>query len=117
MSFEAIIRRSIGWFDLPEHSPGELAARLEEDSEAVAKTTGSSLGYRIEVVATLVAGILVSLMYSWQIGLSAVACIPVIVAAPAVQAFCCKRGHVEKDLEGISAATTLEAGLRGLSMV
>ena len=57
LSFEAIVRRTIGWFDYPEHSTGELCSRLEEDAEAVSKVTGWALGYRIRVFASLSAGV------------------------------------------------------------
>ena len=42
--FNSIIRRSMGWFDVPDHSTGELTARLGTDAEAVAGVTGIQLG-------------------------------------------------------------------------
>jgi ATP-binding cassette subfamily B (MDR/TAP) protein 1 len=115
MSFEAIVRHSMGWFDVPEHSVGELSARLEEDADAVSKVTGWSLGYRIQVVATLAAGIIVSLIFSWRIGLIALACVPLIVASSVVQSVCSRPfddSHMGE--HWVPANTVLETGMRGI---
>ena len=107
--FERIMRQSMGWFDFPEHSTGELTTRLEEDSEAVANVTGLQLGQRIQITSSLVAGIAISLAFSWQIGLISVACMPFIVGAGMLQARCSKPPVFET--EGtVSAPTILERG-------
>ena len=72
--FEKIMRHSMGWFDFPEHSTGELTTRLEEDSEAVSNVTGWQQGQRVQVLSSLIIGMLVALIYSWQIGLIAIFC-------------------------------------------
>ena len=114
--FEAIIRRSMGWFDYPEHSTGELTSRLEGDAESVAKVTGWSLGYRIRVFVSLTTGVVIALAYSWQIGLTAIACVPMIMAPALIQKICLsKRFALQQD--GLSPSTILEQGLRGINSV
>ena len=113
--FEAIVRRNIGWFDVPEHSVGELTARLEADAEAVAKITGWSLGYRIRVFSSLVAGVVIALSFSWQVGLVAICCIPVIMASSFVQKYCIVRQITYQ--EGLSPESIFENGLRGIDAV
>lgn len=114
-AFESILRHSMGWFDSPDHSTGELTTRLEEDCGAVAKVTGWALGYKVRVIATLTAGVVIALAFSWQIGIVAILCVPVIMAATFVQTKCAKPRAIET--EGLSPATILESGLRGISSV
>jgi ATP-binding cassette, subfamily B (MDR/TAP), member 1 len=108
--FEKIMRQSLGWFDFPAHSTGELTTRLEEDSEAVANVTGYQLGQRIQIAASLVAGITISLSFSWQIGLIALACVPLIVGSGMLQARCTRPRTIVGD-DGLSAPTILERGV------
>jgi ABC-type multidrug transport system fused ATPase/permease subunit len=115
ITFEKIVRHSMGWFDYPEHSTGELTIRLEEDAEAVASVTGWALGYNIQVISSLVSGIIISLSFSWQIGLVAIACIPFIMFASFVQAKCTKYAQFKQ--QGVSSSTILEQGLREISLV
>jgi len=107
--FEKIMRHSMGWFDFPEHSTGELTTRLEEDSEAVSNVTGWQQGQRVQTFACLVGGMAVALAFSWQIGLIAIACVPFILGANVLQAKCSSREpeHV-RDGRSVSAPTLLE---------
>jgi ATP-binding cassette subfamily B (MDR/TAP) protein 1 len=113
--FEKVVRHSIGWFDHPDHSTGDVTAKLEEDAEAVSKVTGWSLGRNIQVLSSLVSGLIISLSYSWQIGLIAMACIPFIMLAALLQARFSKHTVVEQD--GLSPATILETGLRNIALL
>jgi ATP-binding cassette subfamily B (MDR/TAP) protein 1 len=115
LAFDAIVRHSMGWFDRPEHSTGELTTRLEEDCGAVSKVTGWALGYKVRVIATLMTGVIIALVFSWQIGLVAIACVPVIMSAALLQARCVKPRNIQTT--GLSPATVLESGLRGISSV
>ena len=114
--FEAIVRRNIGWFDLPEHSVGELTSRLETDAEEVAKITGWALGYRLRVFSSLLAGITIALIYSWQVGLVTIMCVPIIMASSFVQ-MCCLEREGSAEQEGLSPETIFENGLRGIDAV
>ena len=114
--FEAMVRRDMGWFDFPEHSTGELTTRLEADAEAVAKMTGWSLGYRVRVIATLVAGVTIALVFAWQVGLAALLCVPLIMGAAIIQK-CCMSRRFTKDNGGLSPPTLLEQTLRGITSV
>ena len=115
LCFDKIMRHSIGWFDFPEHSTGELTERLEADAEAVNNVTGWNLGQQIQVFSSLACGIIISLSFSWQIGLIAIGCVPLIMGAAFVQAKCTKRRVIEQD--GVSSATILERGLDNIALV
>ena len=80
--FGKIMRYSMGYFDFPEHSVGELTTRLEEDSESASNVTGLQQGQRIQTFTCLIAGMVVALYYSWQIGLIAISCVPLIIGEP-----------------------------------
>ena len=104
--FDSLMRNPIAFFDYPEHSTGELTTSLEEDSETVANVTGISMGQRIQVFSCLAAGLIVALVYSWQVGLVAVACVPLIIGSSIIQAKYASREPSTDSL--ISPATLLE---------
>lgn len=140
--FEKILRQPMGWFDVPEHSTGELTTMLEEDAEAVSNVTGWQMGQKIQIASSLASGLVISLSFSWQIGLTAIAwyvrsptsqsrsvstfshqyffvsflSVPFIVGAAALQAMCTKR-LVYRDTETLSAATILERGFHDISVL
>lgn len=107
--FERIMRHSMGWFDFPEHSTGELTTRLEEDAEAVSNVTGWQQGQRIQTFTCLAGGMIVALTASWQIGLIAIACVPFILGAGILQVSCSGRQPIrDDDGNSVSPATLLE---------
>jgi len=116
LAFDAIVRHNIPWFNYPEHSTGELTTRLEADSESVNKVTGWQLAYRVRIMASMASGMAIALAYSWQIGLVALACVPLIMCAALVQAICFSKRFVRQE-DGLSPATILEQGLRGISAI
>jgi len=112
-SFRSMLQRSMGWFD--ENTVGELTTILGADVESVEGLVGLPLGFRVRVLSSLITGVCVALAYSWQIGLVALACVPLIAVAGVLQAcFTKKKGESESVL---SPATILEQGLRGISSV
>ena len=111
-----MLKRSMGWYDLPENTTGELTTILGADIEAVEGLTGLPLGYRIRVCASLIAGVAIALAFSVTIGLVAMACVPLIMVAGMVQACCMKKKFVDPD-DGLSPPTIMEQGLRGITSV
>ncbi|KAL3780127.1 hypothetical protein HJC23_001316 [Cyclotella cryptica] len=116
IAFSAMLERSIGWFDDAENTTGELTKILSADAEAVESLTGLPLGFRIRVLASILTGVCVALAYSLQIGLVAIACIPIIMAAGLLQVCCAKR-KFRSNNKGASPPTIMEQGLRGISSV
>ncbi len=104
--FDKLMRYPISWFDNPEHSTGELTTSLEEDSQAVSNVSGMSQGQCIQLYACLSAGLIVTLVYSWQVGLTAIACVPLILGSNIIQARFASREPSNDSL--ISPATLLE---------
>ena len=81
--FDKIMSYSIPFFDF--HSVGELTTMLDEDTDAVGNVTGLQQGQRIQVFTCLIAGMVVALAYAWQIGLIAIACVPLMLGASLLQ--------------------------------
>jgi ATP-binding cassette, subfamily B (MDR/TAP), member 1 len=116
LAFTAILKRSIGWFDDPDHTVGELTTILGADAESTMRLTGWQLGYRVRVLSSIGTGITISLVFSWQIGLTALACFPLIMLASIVQAFMLSRKY-SAAVEGLTPPTILEQGLRSISSI
>ena len=116
LAFGSIVRRDMGWFDFPEHSTGELTTRLATDAELVSNVVGWQLGFKVRMISSLVTGIIIALVFSWQVGLVALLCVPFIMGAGIVQGLCLSKRYVEED-EGLPPATILEQGLRGIDAV
>jgi len=115
-AFEAIVRRPIGWFDASDHSAGELSKLLSVDIEALADSSGWQRGYKLRMITSLLTGIVIALIYSWQIGLIAIACVPLVFGAGIIQAMCLRKQFV-RETEGLPPTTILEQGLRNLPAV
>lgn len=112
-SFRCMLKRSMGWFD--DNTVGELTTILGADVEAAEGLVGLPLGFRVRVLTSLVTGVCVALAYSWRIGLVALACVPFIGIAGVLQVcFAKKKSKYES---GLSPATILEQGLRGITSV
>lgn len=54
--FEAMLRRNIGWFEMPENSLGALTARLETETQRIHKISGDMLGRQCQAFFTLAVG-------------------------------------------------------------
>ncbi|CAM9430402.1 unnamed protein product [Ascophyllum nodosum] len=85
ITFKAILRHDVSWFDKDENSVGCLTTNLEEDSAKVKLATGISVGQTTQLTVTLLIGVLIGLITAWQVGLLAMALIPLVGAAAVVQ--------------------------------
>ena len=116
VAFSSMLERSMGWYDNSEHSAGELTNILSADVEAVESLTGLPLGFRIRVLSSIVTGVIVSLIFSLEIGMVVIACVPIIMSAGVIQACCAKR-QLKANTNGPSPPTIMEQGLRGITSV
>ncbi|KAL7518514.1 hypothetical protein ACHAWX_003334 [Stephanocyclus meneghinianus] len=109
MAFSAMLERSLGWFDDTQNTTGDLTTILSADVEAVESLTGFPLGFRVRVLTSILTGVCVALAYSLEIGLVAIACVPIIMAAGFLQVCCAKR-KVKSKIRGASPPTIMEQG-------
>ncbi len=83
--FEAMIRRNIGWFDMPENNLGALSSRLETETQQIHKISGDMLGRQCQAFFTLFVGLLIAFTASWEIALVTLATFPIQAGANAIQ--------------------------------
>ncbi|CAM9430112.1 unnamed protein product, partial [Ascophyllum nodosum] len=119
IAFKAILRHDVGWFDKDENSVGILTTNLEEDSAKVKFATGTNVAHKTQLTVTLLLGVLIGLITAWQIGLLAMALIPLMGAAAVVQ-MQMMNGTYEKT-EGLDggaeAGVILGGALNGIATV
>eukprot|EP00529_Nitzschia_sp_RCC80_P006757 CAMPEP_0113456924 /NCGR_PEP_ID=MMETSP0014_2-20120614/9140_1 /TAXON_ID=2857 /ORGANISM="Nitzschia sp." /LENGTH=1428 /DNA_ID=CAMNT_0000348397 /DNA_START=343 /DNA_END=4629 /DNA_ORIENTATION=- /assembly_acc=CAM_ASM_000159 len=114
--FSSMLKRSMGWFDVPEHSTGDLTTLLGADAESTMALTGLQLGYRVRVMSSIITGVTIALIFAWRIGLIAVACMPFIFGASGLQAVVMRKKFAAST-GGLTPPTILEQGLRGITSV
>lgn len=79
MSFDRVIHMEIGWFDNPENSSGAVGARLSADAAAVRCLVGDALALVVQNAAGFIAGLTIAFSASWQLALTILAFVPVMV--------------------------------------
>lgn len=80
LSFKAILRQDIEFFDKPDNTTGSLTAGLSDNPQKVKGLAGVTLATIIQSIATLIVGSIIGLVYFWQVGLIAIACTPLLVS-------------------------------------
>lgn len=80
LSFKAILRQDVEFFDRDRNSTGALTASLSDNPQKVNGLAGVTLGAIIQSFATLIVGTILGLAFIWKIGLVGLACIPFLVS-------------------------------------
>ncbi|KAG6857152.1 hypothetical protein H0H87_008722 [Tephrocybe sp. NHM501043] len=80
LSFRAILRQDIEFFDKDENSTGSLTANLSDNPQKVNGLAGVTLGAIVQSIATLIAGAVIGLAFVWKLALVGIACTPVLVS-------------------------------------
>ncbi|CAB3251562.1 unnamed protein product [Arctia plantaginis] len=80
-AFKAMLAQEIGWFDHPRNGVGALTARLAADAAAVQGATGTRIGALMQASATIVIGILLSMLFTWKMTLMSLISVPLIIGA------------------------------------
>ncbi|KAF9077717.1 P-loop containing nucleoside triphosphate hydrolase protein [Rhodocollybia butyracea] len=81
LSFRAILRQDIEFFDRDEHSTGALTSDLSDNPQKVNGLAGVTLGAIVQSASTLVGGVIVGLIFAWRIGIVGFALMPLLVTA------------------------------------
>jgi ATP-binding cassette subfamily B (MDR/TAP) protein 1 len=79
LSFKAVLRQDIEYFDQEEHSTGSLVSSLSEDPQKVNGLAGVTLGVIVQGFSTLIIGITLGVIFAWRVGLVGMACAPLLV--------------------------------------
>ncbi|KAF8584127.1 P-loop containing nucleoside triphosphate hydrolase protein [Ramaria rubella] len=80
LSFKAILRQDIEFFDRDRNSSGSLASGLSDNPQRVNGLAGVTLGAIVQSLSCVIGGSIVGLAYSWKLALVGIACTPLLVA-------------------------------------
>ncbi|KAM4636208.1 ATP-dependent translocase ABCB1-like isoform 1-T2 [Discoglossus pictus] len=103
MSFKALLRQDIGFFDDHANAVGVLLTRLATDASQVKGATGSRLGLITMTICTLLAAIIIAFVHGWQLTLLILACIPFLIGANFIR-MKSMAGHASKDQKALEEA-------------
>ncbi|KAG6704289.1 hypothetical protein I3842_07G128600 [Carya illinoinensis] len=78
MCFDKLVRMEVGWFDEQEHSSGFLGVKLSADAAATRSLVGDALGQILQVIASVVAGLIIAFITSWKLAFIVLSLIPLI---------------------------------------
>ncbi|KAL0914305.1 hypothetical protein M5K25_014641 [Dendrobium thyrsiflorum] len=78
MTFQKVVNMEIAWFDQIENSSGAISARLSTDAAALRSLVGDALALLVQNISTLVCGLAVAFVASWQLSLIILALVPII---------------------------------------
>ncbi|RLN48604.1 hypothetical protein BBJ29_008200 [Phytophthora kernoviae] len=81
ITYRAMLRQEVGWFDLKENSSGALISRLASDSAILQAMTSDFLNRSLASGATMVIVLAISFYYTWQMTLIMFAMAPLLVGS------------------------------------
>ncbi|KAH9520278.1 Multidrug resistance protein 1 [Bulinus truncatus] len=83
----AIVRmlQDMDYFDKPSNQVGSLTSKLSGDAALVQGATGSKIGLMLEAAATIIAALLIALIYGWKLTLVVLAFMPLMFLGGFVQ--------------------------------
>ncbi|XP_065051580.1 ATP-dependent translocase ABCB1-like isoform X2 [Rhopilema esculentum] len=81
LTFKALLRQEIGYFDDPAHSTGALTARLATDATGVQGATSLRLSTMVQVGVMGLTAIVIAFAYEWKLTLLIFAFVPFLMIA------------------------------------
>jgi ATP-binding cassette subfamily B (MDR/TAP) protein 1 len=88
LSFKAILRQDIEYFDRDENSTGALTSKLSDDPQKVNGLAGVTLGAIVQSIATIITGSVLGLVFIWKLALVGIACTPVLISTGYIRLVC-----------------------------
>lgn len=114
MLLRSILRQDQAFFDTPGRDAGALSAVISGDCAAVHQLWGPSIGYKVQMLANIGAGLGIAFYYQWKLALVVLATLPVMVLTGAMQQMIMTgAGHNEQD----AGATVVSESLSNIRTV
>ncbi|KAL3831884.1 hypothetical protein ACJMK2_023581 [Sinanodonta woodiana] len=85
LSFRAMLRQEIAWFDDHKNNTGALTTRLATDASQVQGASGIRLGTMIQSMASILTGVIIAFIYGWKMSLVLLGFLPFIAIAGALE--------------------------------
>lgn len=85
LSFRALLKQEMGYFDQKENSVGQVTTRLATEATLVQGLTGNTLGSATLVFSTLTTGMIVAFISCWQIAAVLLCIFPLMGVAESIQ--------------------------------
>ena len=94
--YKKMLQMDMKWFDDPLNTPGNLSAKLAQDAANVKEMTSSVVGVIIQAISSLVIGVAIAFIYSWEVTATCIVLMPLLTIS----------GMVDQELQtGISTTT------------
>ncbi|KAI8055019.1 multidrug resistance protein 1 [Syncephalis plumigaleata] len=78
LTFAAMLRQEMGFFDDRLNSTGVLCAKLSTEAEMVNGIAGRVIGTFVQVATTMIVGLALAFSYGWKLTLVVLACVPAL---------------------------------------
>jgi ABC-type multidrug transport system fused ATPase/permease subunit len=103
LSFKAMLRQELGWYDDERNSTGALTTRLAEDAALVQGATGSRLAQLIETLFTMLLALGIALGHSWIMTFVILGFAPFLVIVGVIRALTFKQ-YLTRNKSSLSEA-------------
>jgi len=84
--FKKYLNMHMSFFDEPENTPGALCTKITNDCNQIRVLTINVIAVYVQAFASIVAGLVITYVSSWKIGLIATACLPFTLIPSRIQA-------------------------------
>ncbi|KAG8935087.1 GTPase-activating protein [Tulasnella sp. 418] len=81
LSFKAILRQDIGWFDEEKNSTGGLVSVLSDNPTKISGLAGVTLGAIVQSTATVIGGSIIGLIFGAKLAAVGIATMPLVISA------------------------------------
>lgn len=108
MTFSALMKQDVPYYDQPQNSTGALTTRLATDASAVQGATGSRLGIITQSLSTLGLGVALGFVYNWKLTLVLLAFVPFLILGGSMEMLVMMgiQGKSNKNLEEAGKIST-----------
>jgi ABC-type multidrug transport system fused ATPase/permease subunit len=98
--YRALMHKHVAWFDRKDRAPGVLSNIISEDISVLNGMTTEHLAILVEAYGGVIIGAIISLFYTWKLGLVTIAFTPFIILGGIMMSRLAWKTKVTKASEG-----------------